>query len=91
MHKVQTIVTHQEPNMPTAPTRPSVDAPDFAILHDQALRRAQELRREAVDDFWRGTDAAWSAGLATARRSAQRLAYRLARHAQLRRGPSQAK
>jgi len=53
-------------------------------LHEQARRRALELRREAVGDFWRGADAAWSAGLATARRSAQRLAHSLARHVRLR-------
>ncbi len=77
--------------MSTVPSRRSAAQPDLAALHDQALRRAQELRREAVDDFWRGADAICSAGLARARRSAQRLAYGLARHAQLRREPPQAK
>lgn len=56
-------------------------------LHEQARRRAQELRREAVGDFWRGADAVWSAGLVSARRSAQRLAHSLVRHARLRREP----
>ena len=56
-------------------------------LHEQALRRARELRREAVGDFWHGADAVWSAGLATARRSAQRLAHSLARHARQRQEP----
>ena len=53
-------------------------------LHDQALRRAHALRREAIDDFWRGANAAWEATLANSRRSAQRLAHRLARHTQQR-------
>lgn len=55
-------------------------------LRDRAAcRRAQELRREAVDDFWRGADAAWAATQDSARRSAQRLAHRLAQHVTLRR------
>lgn len=57
---------------------------DYNRMMELAKQRAQALRREAIDDFWRGADAAWAASLATARRSAQRLAHRLARHAQLR-------
>lgn len=56
-------------------------------LHDLARQRAQALRSEAIDDFWRGADAAWAATLNGARRSAQRLAHRLAHHAQARRTP----
>lgn len=56
-------------------------------LQEQACRRARELRREAVGDFWRGADAAWAAGLASAHRSAQRLAHSLARHARSRQEP----
>jgi hypothetical protein len=56
----------------------------YGALHDAARRRAQELRREAMGDFWRGADAAWAAMLSTAQRSAQRLGYRLARHARAR-------
>lgn len=63
----------------------SLGPKELSALHDLARRRAQELRREAIDDFWRGANAAWAASLATARRSAQRLGHRLARHAQLRR------
>ncbi len=63
----------------------SLSAQEVNALHSLARRRAQELRREAIGDFWRGADAAWAASLATARRSAERLAHRLARHAQLRR------
>ena len=77
--------------MSTAHSGSPRSQPDLAALHDEALRRAQELRREAVDDFWRGADAVWSAGLATARRRAQRLAHSLSRHAQRRRAQSQAK
>ncbi len=61
---------------------------DFNTLHDAALRRAHELRREAMADFWRGADAAFEATLATASRSAQRLAHRLARHARGRSAPA---
>lgn len=53
-------------------------------LREQARRRARALRQGAIDVFWRGADAARSAGLTTARRSAQRLAHSLARHARLR-------
>ena len=53
-------------------------------LHAQARRRAQELRREAMDDFWRGANAVWTQGVDSARRSAQRLSLSLARHARLR-------
>ena len=59
-------------------------------LRDLARQRAQELRTEAIDDFWRGADAAWAATLNGARRSAQRLAHRLARHAQARQAQRQA-
>ena len=55
-----------------------------ARIKDAALRQAQELRREAIDDFWRGADAAWAATLGGAQRSARRLAQRLIRHAELR-------
>jgi hypothetical protein len=49
-------------------------------LHDAAHRRAEALRRQARDDFWRGTDAL-IAGLATrAVRAADRLGHRLQRH-----------
>lgn len=57
---------------------------DYDRIKEQAKQRAQELRREAIGDFWRGADAAWSATLATAERSARRLVHRLARHAETR-------
>jgi len=55
-------------------------AVNIDTLHDVALRRAHELRHEAIRDFWRGADAVWTGGVAAANRSAQRLAHRLARH-----------
>ena len=61
------------------------DPAELGRLHALARHRAEELRREAIDDFWRGADAAWAATLGSARRSAQRLAHRLERHAQARR------
>ena len=55
----------------------------LAHPHDQARREARRLRREAVDDFWRGADAVWqrslAGGQALALRSASRLKARLAR------------
>lgn len=66
-------------------------AADWNALHEQALREAQALRRAAWVDFWRGTDSVWSSGVATAQRSARRLAHSLSRHAQLRGTPVQAK
>ena len=48
--------------------------------HDLVQRRAHELRREAIRDFWRGADAMVAATAAQAGRSARRLAQRLARH-----------
>ncbi len=66
-------------------------AADWNALHEQALQQAQALRREAWADFWHGADSVWAAGLATAQRSARRLAHSLGRHTQLRGGPVQAK
>lgn len=60
---------------------------DYNRMMKLAKQRAQALRREAISEFWRGADVAWAASLATARRSA----LRLARHAQLRRDPAEAK
>ena len=54
-------------------------------LYDLARAEARRLRREAVADFWRGTDALLArAGLtvcAQVERSARRLQTRLARRA----------
>ncbi len=51
-----------------------------ARLLDAAKLRAQQLRREAIADFWSGGAEAARQAL----RSAQRLAASLARHARLR-------
>lgn len=68
-----------------------LDNAALARMHDQALERAQCLRQEAIDDFWRGADAVWQRSLLTgaagARRAAQRLQARLARRAQARLHP----
>jgi hypothetical protein len=50
-------------------------------LHELARQRAVALRREALDDVWRGANAVLARAGAQALRSAQRLAYRLARRA----------
>ena len=65
-------------------THPDTAAPD---PHDyaNARRRAEQERSQAMDDFWRGADAAWARVRlgATQRvtRSHQRLQARLARRA----------
>lgn len=58
----------------------AIDPRELNRLHEQARQRAQELRSAAIGDFWRGADAVWDTTLASARRSAERLARRLARH-----------
>lgn len=65
-------------------TFPDTAAPD---PHDYATarRRAEQERNEAIDDFWRGADAAWARVQLTAAqraaRSHQRLQARLVRRA----------
>ena len=65
------------------PHRPTTLIPlpgsELARLHDRAREDAEALRAEAIDDFWRGANAAFVATLNTAQRSAERLAHRLAR------------
>ena len=61
-----------------------LSAAELDRLHDSARRRAGELRDEAIDEFWRGINAALWGQLSQARRSATRLAQRLRRHRQLR-------
>jgi hypothetical protein len=58
----------------------SLGPKELSALHDLARRRAQELRREAIGDFWRGADTVLTSTTDAAGRSAQRLAHRLARH-----------
>jgi hypothetical protein len=50
-------------------------------LRDAAYAEALALRREAMADFWRGAGALLGHAAFSARRSAERLAYRLRRHA----------
>ncbi|MDD5028848.1 MAG: hypothetical protein PHH58_04990 [Rhodoferax sp.] len=64
-----------------------LDGPSLNCLHDLAKVEAERLRRqamrdfgdEAVDDFWRGANAIWQRGQATAQRNAARFQARLAR------------
>ncbi|WP_137894950.1 hypothetical protein [Ramlibacter sp. 2FC] len=73
----------------TFPDWPASPAPaEFNRLHDEARCLALELRREAMEDFWRGADAAFAATLSPAQRSASRLAQRLARHRRSRPAPT---
>jgi hypothetical protein len=75
---------------PQAPAgRPeAIEMDRLNAWRDQALRQAPALRREAIADFWRGADAAFSATLGSAQRSAARLTHRLARHLQARQQPT---
>ena len=69
----------------------SLNPKELSRLHDLARHRAQELRREAIGDFWRGADAVLTDAVTSAHRSAQRLGYRLARRAQGRSVPAAGK
>jgi hypothetical protein len=64
----------------------SLSAQELNRLHDQALLQARTLRDAAIDEFWRGANAALWARLSSARRATTRLAHRLQRHQQLRHG-----
>ncbi len=55
-------------------------------LHDQARQAAPQLRGEAIDEFWRGANAALWSQLSNARRAATRLSHRLQHHKTLRTG-----
>ncbi|MBK6854631.1 MAG: hypothetical protein IPG93_24425 [Burkholderiales bacterium] len=55
-----------------------------ARLHDQARRRAEELRQEAMVDLWRDLDHALVSAANHAARSARRWEQRLQRHWRLR-------
>jgi hypothetical protein len=56
----------------------------LAQVHDEARARAQLLRADAIDNFWRGANevlgSACGYTLASVRRSGQRLGYAMARH-----------
>jgi len=73
--------------MNTAPGSDSGGIEDLNRLHDLARRRAQALRQEAMDDFWRGANAMLALTAGATGRSARRLAQRLARHARGRLAP----
>lgn len=65
--------------------------PDFERMneiHERARVQAEALRRAAMDDFWRGANAALATAAGGALRSAWRLAYRLQRHRPLARDPA---
>lgn len=69
------------------PRRPHpLDHDLMHALHEQALADAERLRREAIDDFWRGADQVLGGWASGARRSAERLARRLQRRAPHRAG-----
>jgi hypothetical protein len=53
-------------------------------LHDAARERALQLRREAIDDFWRAADGLLADAVINSHRIADRLAASMRRHAQRR-------
>lgn len=54
--------------------------PELDRLRAQAYAEAERLRREALDDFWRGSNAALATTITGARRAAERWQARLRRH-----------
>ncbi len=58
-----------------------LDTSKLHQLHDAAHAEAEALRREAMADFWRGTDQLLGNAWTSAERSARRLAQRLQRRA----------
>ena len=63
---------------------PRYDADQWTLLHDAARARAQALRNEAIDGFWRGANELLSNGVSASHRAAIRLAARLRQHAKRR-------
>jgi hypothetical protein len=55
-------------------------------IRAQARAEAEALRRAAMDDFWRGANAALATAAGSALRSARRLAHRLQRRRALANG-----
>lgn len=55
-------------------------------LRDRAYAEAEALRRAALDDFWRGANAALATTAGGALRAARRFAQRLQRRRTLARG-----
>lgn len=55
-------------------------------LRDRAYVEAEALRRAALDDFWRGANAALATAAGSTLRAARRLAHRLQRRRALARG-----
>lgn len=60
--------------------RPRLTAAEYERWRDIALEEAQALRREALNDFWRGADAMVTSAAAAALRAARRLGQSLRRH-----------
>ena len=55
-------------------------------LRERAYAQAEALRRAAIDDLWRGANAALSTAAGEALRAARRFAHRLQRRRALARG-----
>lgn len=55
-------------------------------LRDRAHAEAEALRRAALDDFWRGANAALATAAGNALRAARRYAHRLQRRRTVARG-----
>lgn len=59
----------------------------LALAHDQAHAEVQRLRLQALDDFWRTTDALLAEPSRRALRTAEPLRHRLMRHRRWREQP----
>jgi len=62
------------------PAWPPLTLAERDRLRQQAMARAHALRAEAIDEFWRGTDAWFGEATDHTRRAADRLASRLRQH-----------
>jgi len=62
------------------PAWPPLTLAERDRLRQQAMARAHALRAEAINEFWRGTDAWFGAAADHTRRAATRLAARLHQH-----------
>jgi hypothetical protein len=80
INRVQTTLTPRSNAMNDLNTPPRHTWQELNRLHDEALERAQALRSEAMDVFWRGLGDALSAPRIAAQRAANRFVHRLMWH-----------
>lgn len=76
--------THLPPTSANLPVWPPATQAERDRLRDAALAEVHALRRAAISDLWRGTDALVADAADRALRAANRLAARLRQHARQR-------